>query len=139
MAAIRSPVEAQSCRLAGLVAAIAPRLEPPAARRWVDIHSLERFQEVEPMKGNPPRNCPRVGKRLAAVGIAAVAAAGIAIPAFAVAAFAVAEVAVAEVAVAEVAEIVARLQQQESPQERSARKRLAVLAVQAAQAQDSQS
>lgn len=134
MAAIRSPVEAQSCRLAGLVAAIAPRLEPPAARRWVDIHSLERFQEVEPMKGNPPRNCPRVGKRLAAVGIAAVAAAGIAIPAFAVAAFAV-----AEVAVAEVAEIVARLQQQESPQERSARKRLAVLAVQAAQAQDSQS
>lgn len=134
MAAIRSPVEAQSCRLAGLVAAIAPRLEPPAARRWVDIHSLERFQEVEPMKGNPPQNCPRVGKRLAAVGIAAVAAAGIAIPAFAVAAFAV-----AEVAVAEVAEIVARLQQQESPQERSARKRLAVLAVQAAQAQDSQS
>lgn len=81
------------------------------------------------MQGNPTLNCPRVGKRLAAVGIAAVAAAGIAVVAFAVVAL----------AVAGVAEIVVHLQQQESPQERSVRKRLAVLAVQAAQAPDAQS
>ena len=65
-----------------------------------------------------------VGKHLIAVGIVADSEAGI--------------VALA-VAVAAVAEIVVRLQQRENWQERSARMRLAVLAVQAAQVQDAQS
>jgi hypothetical protein len=76
------------------------------------------------MAGNPPMDYRRVGKRLVAVEIVVDSEAGI--------------VALA-VAVAAVAEIVVRLQQRESSQERSARMRLAVLAVQAAQVQDAQS
>jgi len=97
--------------------------------RWlasylVEIHSLERCRRVDSMEGNPLLDYRRLGKRLVAVGIVADSEAGI--------------VALAVVVVA-VAEIVVRLQQRESSQERWARMRLAVLAVQAAQAQDAQS
>lgn len=99
-------------------------MERSQARHLVEIHSLERCLRVDSMAGNPPMDYPWVGKRLIAVGIVADSEAGI--------------VALA-VAVAAVAEIVVRLQQRESWQERSARMRLAVLAVQAAQVQDAQS
>ena len=97
--------------------------------RWlasylVEIHSWERCRRVDSMEGNPPLDYRRLGKRLVAVGIVADSESGI--------------VALAVVAAA-VAEIVVRLQQRESSQERSARMRLAVLAVQAAQVQDAQS
>jgi len=99
-------------------------MERSQARHLVEIHSLERCRRVDSMEGNPPMDYRGVGKRLIAVGIVADSEAGI--------------VALA-VAVAAVAEIVVRLQQRENWQERSARMRLAVLAVQAAQVQDAQS
>ena len=99
-------------------------MERLLARHLVEIHSWEHCQRVDSMEGSPPLDYRRLGNRLIAVGIVPDSEAGI--------------VALA-VAVAAVAEIVVRLQQRESSQERSARMRLAVLAVQAAQAQDAQS
>ena len=128
VATFRSQVEAKSCYLVEQVA-IVQRMERSLARHWVEIHSLERCQRVDSLMGNPPMDTRRVEKRLVAVGIVADSEAGIAALA----------VAVAVVAVAAVAEIVVRLQQRESSQERSARMRLAVLAVQAARVQDAQS
>jgi hypothetical protein len=123
VATFRSRVEAKSCYLVEQVA-IVQRMERSLARHLVEIHSLERCQRVDSMKGNPPMDTRREGKRLVAEGIVADSEAGI--------------VALA-VAVAAVAEIVVRLQQRESLQVRSARMRLAVLAVQAARVQDAQS
>ena len=123
VATFRSQVEAKSCYLVEQVA-IVQRMERSLARHWVEIHSLERCQRVDSLMGNPPMDTRRVEKRLVAVGIVADSEAGIAALA---------------VAVAVVAEIVVRLQQRESSQERSARMRLAVLAVQAARVQDAQS